>query len=144
MILKHDGTQADVSAPDATGTSMKVPRVPLNLALRSDALQGSIQEWYWTVSAADAGAELLNDRNFFASKHCGGLSARCSETWGLCLAVLNDKYPLDDTGFAILEVGMFAIYATFIYAVASAYKLWTYARARAHTHTLTHTHTHTC
>lgn len=105
---------------------MKVPRVPLDLVLRSDALQGSIQEWYWTVSAADTGAELLNDRNFFASKHCGGLSTRCSDTWGLCLAVLNDKYPLDDTGLAILEVGMFAIYATFIYAVASAYKLWTY------------------
>jgi hypothetical protein len=54
------------------------------------------------------------------------------------LYVWRSRYPLDDTGFAILEVGMFAIYATFIYAVASAYKLWTYARARARTHTRSH------
>ena len=109
---------------------MNVPRIPLNLALRSEALQGSIQEWYWTVRATDTGAELLNDKNFFASKHCGGFSERCDDTWGLCLAVLNDKYPLDDTGLAILQLGMFAIYATFIYAVASAYKLWTYKTMR--------------
>jgi hypothetical protein len=133
MILQYDGTQADLSPPDAvssSGTSVNVPRIPLNLALRSEALQGSIQEWYWTVRATDTGAELLNDKNFFASKHCGGFSERCDDTWGLCLAVLNDKYPLDDTGLAILELGMFAIYATFIYAVASAYKLWTYKTMR--------------
>eukprot|EP01043_Picozoa_sp_COSAG02_P011373 COSAG02_NODE_418_length_22698_cov_7.471127_1_plen_2519_part_00 len=131
MILKHDGTQADVLPPDAVSSSEELPRIPLNLALRSEqALQGSIQEWYWTVSATGIGADLLNDKNFFASKHCGDLSERCTDTWGLCLAVLNDKYPLDDTGLAILELGMFAIYATFIYAVASAYKLWTYKTMR--------------
>jgi hypothetical protein len=130
MILKHDGTQVDVTVSDGSTETPAVPRIPIDLALRAESLQGSIQEWYWTVSATGIGAALVEDE-FFREKHCGGLSKEdCSDTWGLCLAVLNDKYPLDDTGLAILELGMFAIYATFIYAVASAYKLWTYKTMR--------------
>lgn len=119
MILKYDGT------PDALSSNT---RIPLVLALHSD--EGS-SEWYWTVTEHGSIGGRLLDHDFFRRKHCGGLTEeQCRETWGLCLAVLNDRYPVDDTGLGILELGIFVIYGSFIYAVASAYKLWTYKTMR--------------
>ena len=52
----------------------------------------------------------------------------CVNTWGLALAVLNDKAEVSSDMSSILAIGIYAIYGTFIYAIASAYKLWTYKR----------------
>ena len=126
IILKHDGTKLPVSPEEEAG-SRSVPRIPFKLALKAE----SAQEWYWTVSTTGPiGTSLLGDE-FTRRKHCGGMTAdMCSDTWGLALAVLNDKYPTDGSYFAVLEIGIYAIYATFIYAIASAYKLWTYKTMR--------------
>jgi len=57
-------------------------------------------------------------------------SSACVNTWGLALAVLNDKAEVSSHFSAILAIGIYAIYGTFIYAIASAYKLWTYKTMR--------------